>query len=67
MPRFSVKELVDICGADFYGDENLCIDNFAIDSREVNSGSLFIPIVGEKVDAHKFIPTVNENHCKVCL
>lgn len=67
MPKFSVRELANICMADFVGDENLVLDDFSIDSRKVHSSSLFIPLVGEKVDAHKFISQVYESSCKACL
>ena len=30
------------------------------DSRKAEEGCLFVPIVGERVDAHKFIPQVME-------
>ena len=30
------------------------------DSRKAEAGTLFVPIVGERVDAHKFIPQVME-------
>ena len=36
------RELTDLC----------------IDSREIKKGDLFIPLLGERVDAHKFIPDV---------
>ena len=36
------RELTDLC----------------IDSREIKKGDLFIPLLGERVDAHKFIPGV---------
>ncbi len=40
-----------LCGA---ADE--LITNVQYDSRSVTDGSLFVPIRGEKVDAHRFIP-----------
>ncbi len=67
MPRFSVKEIADICKANILGDENLYVNNFIIDSRKVNKDSLFIPIIGENIDAHKFINQVYDNECKVCF
>ena len=30
------------------------------DSRKVEKGGLFVPVVGERVDAHRFIPQVME-------
>lgn len=40
------------------GNPGTVIDNICIDSREAGEGSLFVPIIGEKVDAHKFIAQV---------
>ncbi len=40
------------------GNPETVIDNICIDSREAEEGSLFVPIIGEKVDAHKFIAQV---------
>lgn len=34
------------------------VQSITTDSRTVEAGSLFVPIVGERVDAHKFIPDV---------
>ncbi len=42
------------------GDPNTMIDKLVIDSRHADVGTLFVPIVGEKVDAHKFISQVFE-------
>jgi len=41
-----------------WGDENALITNVVTDSREVSEGTLFVPIIGERVDAHRFIPDV---------
>ncbi len=40
------------------GDPKTIIEQLVIDSRQAGEGTLFVPIVGEKVDAHKFIPQV---------
>lgn len=40
------------------GNPETVIENICIDSREAHGGSLFVPIIGEKVDAHKFIAQV---------
>ena len=41
-----------------WGDENATVTNVSTDSREVKTGTLFVPIIGERVDAHRFIPDV---------
>ena len=37
------------------GDKNIDITHLTSDSRDVQQGSLFVAISGEKVDGHKFI------------
>lgn len=41
-----------------WGDENLLVNQVVTDSREVKEGALFVPLIGERVDAHRFIPDV---------
>ena len=36
------------------------VSSITTDSRKAEAGTLFVPIVGERVDAHKFIPQVME-------
>lgn len=43
------------------GNPETMIENICIDSRDAHEGSLFVPIIGEKVDAHKFIAQVLDN------
>ena len=45
-------------GTLLWGDENGVVTNVVTDSRKAGKGSLFVPIVGERVDAHRFIPQV---------
>lgn len=50
-----------MCGGTYYGDESKKNEEIAgavIDSRQVEPGYLFIPIKGERVDGHTFIPQV---------
>ena len=42
------------------GEETQEILNVCTDSRKAGPGDLFVPIVGEVHDAHKFIPQVLE-------
>ena len=41
--------------------------NVCTDSREVDEQSLFIAIVGERVDGHSFITSVIEKGCRAVL
>ncbi len=59
MEAITAGEIVKaVDGTLLAGNPETVIDNICIDSREVKEGSLFVPIIGEKVDAHKFIAQV---------
>ena len=56
MKSISVKEIIKATGATLLcGNEDIIIEGASINSRQINENDLFIPIVGEKVDAHKFM------------
>ncbi len=56
MENITIKDIVKITnGTLLCGDENKVIKEFSIDSRSGNEDSIFVPIIGERVDAHKFI------------
>ena len=62
MERLNVKEIVEaVNGTLLAGDPMTEIEYICIDSREAHEGGLFVPIIGEKVDAHKFIAQVFDN------
>ena len=49
------------------GDPQTKLTSVCIDSRQVGEGALFVPIIGEKVDAHIFIPQVFESGAAATL
>ena len=62
MISLKVGKIAEITGGKLLcGDPDTIVDNVRYDSRAVGAGSLFVPIVGEKVDAHKFIPQCLKN------
>ncbi len=65
MPRWDIREIARICGATMEGAGQGYVEGFAIDSRHIRAGDLFIPLLGEKVDAHRFIPDVYHRGCRV--
>ncbi len=68
MERISVNEIVQAVGGRLLcGDGETEIWNVAIDSREAKEGSLFVPIVGERVDAHRFMAQVFEQGASASL
>lgn len=64
MKHMSLQEIVTACQGIYHGcdDALTCeVQGVAIDSRKIENGYLFIPIKGERVDGHDFIPQVIEN------
>ncbi len=59
MVPISVKEVLDATdGTLLCGDMDAVITDVATDSRSAKEGTLFVPVIGERVDAHRFIPDV---------
>ena len=70
MKNLTFANIAKACEGRYIGDETLLdttITGAAIDSRQVKEGYLFIPIKGERVDGHKFIPTVFEQGAAIVL
>lgn len=56
MFEITVKDIVEAAGGRLLcGDPDTALSGMVIDSREVKDGVLFVPLIGEKVDAHRFI------------
>ena len=49
------------------GDGEHPITGISIDSRTVKEGDLFIPIIGERMDGHRFIPEALKGGCGAVL
>lgn len=63
MPNMSLKNIAAACEGTYVGEAKLAdkvICGAVIDSRLVEQDYLFIPIKGERVDGHNFIPQVFE-------
>lgn len=59
MEKLTLDEIIKAVGGQLIkeGTKN-CINNVVTDSRKVKSGDLFIPLIGEKFDAHEFLEDV---------
>ena len=56
MYNLTIQEIVDVTGGVLLcGDKDTVIQDICINSKEIKPGDLFVPIIGEKVDAHRFI------------
>ncbi len=54
--EMTVGEIVSACGGRLLcGDPAARVTSFVADSREAGPGSLFVPLVGEKTDAHAYL------------
>lgn len=61
MENITVKDIVEMTGGVLLcGDENAEVLDICIDSRQIKEGDLFVPIVGERVDGHRFIESALE-------
>lgn len=61
MKNMTLEQIAGACGGTYVGteeDKKKEISGAVIDSRLVETGYLFIPIKGAKVDGHRFIPDV---------
>ena len=56
--KMTVAEIAALCGGRLEGDGSAAVTAFYTDSRETQPGKMFVPIRGEKTDAHRFIPQV---------
>ncbi len=60
MEPMTLRELLTATGGTILGevqDETLCITSVETDSRALCEGGLFIPLIGERFDAHDFMDT----------
>jgi len=57
-PVLKTQEIIAAACADHSGPGGSEFRNVSTDSRSVEAGSLFVALVGEKFDAHDFIPEV---------
>jgi UDP-N-acetylmuramoyl-tripeptide--D-alanyl-D-alanine ligase len=54
--NMTVGEISSACGGELLcGDSNTVITSVSTDSRKISPGTLFVPIKGERTDAHDFI------------
>lgn len=72
MKNLTINNLTKVLNAQYFGPEDSEVTDREItgvftDSRKVTEGSLFIPIVGERVDGHSFIEGVFKQGALVTL
>ncbi len=63
MENMTLRNITKACNGAYYGAPELfdnVIEGAVIDSRQVQENFLYIPMRGERVDGHRFIPDVFE-------
>jgi UDP-N-acetylmuramoyl-tripeptide--D-alanyl-D-alanine ligase len=67
MVALSIKEIADAVGGIVHGDTGVTIHSVSTNSKNLSPDALFVPIIGERTDAHDFINDAFENGAKVCF
>lgn len=70
MKNLTLLNITSACGGQYVGEESRKsseIQGAVTDSRQVEEGFLFVPIKGERVDGHDFIPSVFEKGALAAL
>jgi UDP-N-acetylmuramoyl-tripeptide--D-alanyl-D-alanine ligase len=68
MEALSVAEIAKAVGGTVLcGDKKMQINEVSTNSKKMEGNALFVPIVGERVDAHDFIRDAFENGAKACF
>lgn len=66
MESYSALKIAEIVGGSIlHGDGNRLVSNVSTNSKEGNTTTLFVPIIGERVDAHNFIQDAYKNGMRV--
>ena len=63
MKNLTLENITKVCNGVYHGSADKLqteVTSITTDSRKVEVGGLFVPVVGERVDAHRFIPQVME-------
>ncbi len=65
---FSLREIAELCDGKIVAkDSDVLLTGFAIDSREVRAGDLFVAFQGAHVDGHDFIHVAFRNGARAAL
>jgi UDP-N-acetylmuramoyl-tripeptide--D-alanyl-D-alanine ligase len=56
----TLKEINKILDGEFFASTNVAIKNISIDTRTLQPGDLYIAIIGENTDGHKYIEQAKE-------
>lgn len=64
----NVKKIVEICnGKLILGDENIAINSYSKDTRNINVGDMYLGIKGERLNGNDYIESAFENGAIGCI
>jgi len=67
MKKINVTDLAKAAKARLFGLESSVVTNVVIDSRECKEGSMFVCVIGENTDGHKYVEAAYEKGARVFL
>lgn len=68
MKQLKVKDILQVCNGNLIcGNENEICQNFSKDTRQINSGDVYVGIKGEKFDGSLFYEEALKQGAKICL
>ncbi len=68
MKNIYVRDVINYCGGKLIcGDENLVLDNFSKDTRDINEGDIYVGITGNNFDGNLFYKDAFSKGAKACI
>ena len=68
MDHITVRHIVEaVSGTLLCGDADTELKHISIDSRSMRGADLFVPLIGEKSDAHRFLVQAMDNGAAAAL
>lgn len=68
MKAITINEILNNLDATLLkGSEDTLIKSISINSKNIENECMFIPLIGEKFDAHNFVNDAYENGCRIFL
>lgn len=68
MKKFTLRQIkVGTKGRTVIGSEDATVQSICTDSRKAKEGDLFFALIGDKHDAHKYLPQVKDSGCNCAI
>ena len=68
MKEITIKEILEAAGGRLLqGSETDTVTGIKHDSRELEAGDMFVAVIGQSMDGHRFIPQIIRDGCRAVL